>query len=344
LCLGAAVAVLLVVLPAPAAHAHVFLTRSNPASGATVAPPAAVRLWFSEDVEAGTARLVGPSGRPVGGTRVVPSDDRRLLVLSLPRLGNGTFAVPWRVRHDEHSASGTLVFTVGAVAEPAIGPAWRWAWLGLLAVLVGALVTRRRVLALWCAGIGVLVGLAELGWAVARLGGPASGWWATRAGHLWTARELALVVLVVALSALVDGRSRARPHVVAAVVATLTLVGVEVFAVTGPGRAEPGQAVTSTGSAGDLVVTITATPNRPGVNGFTVTATSARRPPPAPVDGVRLEFSVGGRRSVVVLREIGPDQYFATASLDAPGPTRIDAVLGRAGDLVTVPVAWRLSP
>src|SRR5262245_15106144 len=44
----------------------------------------------------------------------------------------------------------------------------------------------------------------------------------------------------------------------------------------------------------DLVVSVSATPNRPGVNGFTMLAASSRRPPPAPIDGVTLKLGRSG--------------------------------------------------
>src|SRR6476469_7416993 len=46
---------------------------------------------------------------------------------------------------------------------------------------------------------------------------------------------------------------------------------------------------TEAGSVADLVVTISATPNRAGFNAFTVTAASSRRPAPRPIDSVILE-------------------------------------------------------
>jgi len=58
----------------------------------------------------------------------------------------------------------------------------------------------------------------------------------------------------------------------------------------------------------------------------------------------QLEFTSGGRSSVVALREIGSQRYFGTAEIDAPGPIQIDAVLHRAGQRVAVPVSWQLGP
>jgi copper transport protein len=92
----------------------------------------------------------------------------------------------------------------------------------------------------------------------------------------------------------------------------------------------------------DLVVSLSATPNRPGANGFTVLAASSRRPPPAPIDGVALKL--GGSGATLPLQQIEPGRYFGTGKLDSAGPVTITAVLRRAGERLTVTVPWRVSP
>jgi copper transport protein len=95
---------------------------------------------------------------------------------------------------------------------------------------------------------------------------------------------------------------------------------------------------------GDLVVSVSVAPSRPGVNGFTVLAASSRRPPPAPVDGVALTLGRPGEPGRLQLRPIEPGRYFGTGRLDSAGPITITAVIRRAGERLTVTMPWRVLP
>jgi copper transport protein len=94
----------------------------------------------------------------------------------------------------------------------------------------------------------------------------------------------------------------------------------------------------------DLVVSVSATPNRPGANGFTVLAASSRRPPPARIDGVTLKLGSSGQSGTLPLRQIEPGRYFGTGRLDSAGPVTITAVVRRAGERLSVTLPWRVSP
>lgn len=103
-------------LPAPAAFAHAFLDHAAPAVGSAVhAPPAELRLWFTEELESAfsTARVLDAHGKQVD--RQDPSvdpHDRRLLRVSLPTLAPGTYRVAWRVRSHTHVTAGDFTFDV----------------------------------------------------------------------------------------------------------------------------------------------------------------------------------------------------------------------------------------
>jgi copper transport protein len=147
-----------------------------------------------------------------------------------------------------------------------------------------------------------------------------------------------------------DGAAPSRRLIIAeASVGVVLLAAAGLLAETAPPRpaapavsaAKP-QAYDTT--VGDLVVSVSATPNRPGVNGFTVLATSSRRPPPAPVDGVTLKLGRPGESGTLPLHQIEPGRYFGTGQLDSAGPITITAVIRRAGERLAVTMPWRVSP
>jgi len=101
----------------------------------------------------------------------------------------------------------------------------------------------------------------------------------------------------------------------------------------GPGLAASAASSTRTvyGSVDDLVVSVTVSPNRPGVNGFTLVVASSRRPPPAPVADVALELERGGRIVVVTVQAVEAGTYFGTGTFDAAGRWKLTAFIRRAG-------------
>jgi copper transport protein len=94
----------------------------------------------------------------------------------------------------------------------------------------------------------------------------------------------------------------------------------------------------------DLVVTVSATPNQPGANWFTVIAESSRRPSPAPIDQVDLLFGVAPSGRTVALERLTGTRYFATYQAEAAGALRLVAVVHRAGHEYAVPLDWQVAP
>lgn len=153
-------------LQATPAAAHAVLLRTDPSPQTTVDDrPAAVRLVFSEPVEAvfGAIRLFDVDGGrvPTGEARH-PAGTPTELSVPLPEIADGTYAVAWRVVSDDgHPVRGGFVFYVGspsAISSVAIageesagalvgwgGGAARFGWYLALAALVGAVVVQRWV-------------------------------------------------------------------------------------------------------------------------------------------------------------------------------------------------------
>ncbi len=115
---------------AGAALAHANLVRSQPAANAVLkAPPAEVRLWFSEPVEPGFSQvqLYDRTGREIAGLgalRLDPADNKQVVV-SLPQaaLGPSIYTVSWRVLSaaDGHVTAGAFAFAVGEDQVPLSG-------------------------------------------------------------------------------------------------------------------------------------------------------------------------------------------------------------------------------
>jgi copper transport protein len=145
------------------------------------------------------------------------------------------------------------------------------------------------------------------------------------------------------------GAPSRRLIIAEALIGAVLLAAAGLLAETAPPRpaapaVPPATPLTRDTTVGDLVVSVSATPNRPGVNGFTVLAASSRRPPPAPIDRVTLKLGRSGESGTLSLRQIEPGRYFGTGRLDSAGPATITAVVRRAGERLTVTMPWRVSP
>ena len=104
----------------PTASAHALLLKSDPAANAILnAPPAQVRMWFSEDINPGTSRavVVDTTNREVDNKDAhVSDDDGKEMIVTLPLLKAGTYVVVWRTQSadDGHITGGSFIFRIAA--------------------------------------------------------------------------------------------------------------------------------------------------------------------------------------------------------------------------------------
>jgi copper resistance protein C len=100
------------------ARAHAFLDHASPPVGSAVpAPPAAVTLWFTQNLEPAFSHLTvtNQAGQQVdlGNARVPPGQPAELQV-GLKALPPGTYTVSWHVVSvDTHPTEGSFTFSVG---------------------------------------------------------------------------------------------------------------------------------------------------------------------------------------------------------------------------------------
>jgi copper transport protein len=172
---GAIVVLAIVTATAGPAAAHAVLLRTDPSPQTTVkTPPEAVRLRFSEPVEAafGAVRVFDVDGKRVDKGKITTDAGRREVVVpaSLP---GGTYTVTWRVvSTDGHAVHGGFQFYVGApstisavAVEGDTGAgrvvgwgygAVRFLWYAALLAVIGLVAMRRFVWtpAVRAAGLG----------------------------------------------------------------------------------------------------------------------------------------------------------------------------------------------
>src|SRR5262245_2188838 len=106
----------------------------------------------------------------------------------------------------------------------------------------------------------------------------------------------------------------------------------------------PDASWTGGGSLNDLVVSVSISPNRPGVNGFTVLAQSSRRPAPAPIAAGGAEPGPGQAGNFVLLHEGGAGKYFGTATAHTVGRLRLAELVQRGGPTQRGSLGWTVAP
>lgn len=97
--------------------AHAFLDHADPKVGSQVdKPPSQIRIWFTEEVEPAfsTIEVVDSSGKQVDLKDThQDSEDKKLLIVSVPALADGEYKVEWSVvAIDTHHTHGDFKFTV----------------------------------------------------------------------------------------------------------------------------------------------------------------------------------------------------------------------------------------
>ena len=99
------------------AWAHAFLDHADPKVGSTITnSPTAIKIWFTQELEPvfSSVQVKDAQGEEVDKKDVHLDDkDKTLLIVSLPKLPDGTYSVTWHVVSvDTHRTQGSFKFTV----------------------------------------------------------------------------------------------------------------------------------------------------------------------------------------------------------------------------------------
>jgi len=103
-------------LPA-SAWAHAFLDHADPKVGSVIASsPDEIKIWFTQEIEPDFSSIEVRDSR---GNEVDKQDthkdssDKKLLIVSVPKLADGQYTVTWKVvSTDTHHTHGDFSFTV----------------------------------------------------------------------------------------------------------------------------------------------------------------------------------------------------------------------------------------
>lgn len=100
-----------------AAWAHAFLDHADPKVGSVVNDsPSEIKIWFTQEIEPDFSTIEVRDGQ---GNQVDKKDshqdsnNKKLLVVSVPKLADGEYTVTWSVvSTDTHHTHGDFKFTV----------------------------------------------------------------------------------------------------------------------------------------------------------------------------------------------------------------------------------------
>ncbi|MDP6609039.1 MAG: copper resistance protein CopC [Vicinamibacterales bacterium] len=105
-------------LTAPALFAHLAVTKTMPEADASVAPPSAVQVWFTQSPELSVSALsLKHDNMAVAIGDVTAGEDNSLVAEVGDTLASGSYTVEWRTAGDDgHVLRGEFAFQVSDAA------------------------------------------------------------------------------------------------------------------------------------------------------------------------------------------------------------------------------------